>query len=176
MAGNKLPGNPSWPRIPEAALQLRALRNRHVSAITVINPPTAIYFSFQTTCESPELCVRVDPWQPQINITLCFMNEKKETQGIRLKAEQSKAGNSKRPGALLLAFNKRQMVREKGPGPELEDLSLTHTNHSSTDWPGAALPFLSALAHADLWVWGCHRLSRELALLRRVPLALPSIW
>lgn len=94
MAGNKLPGNPSWPRIPEAALQLRALRNRHVSAVTVINPPTAIYFSFQTTCESPELCVRVDPWQPQINITLCFMNEKKETQGIHLKAEQSKAGNS----------------------------------------------------------------------------------
>lgn len=94
VAGNKLPGNPSWPRIPEAALQLRALRNRHVSAVTVINPPTAIYFSFQTTCKSPELCVRVDPWQPQINITLCFMNEKKETQGIHLKAEQSKAGNS----------------------------------------------------------------------------------
>lgn len=94
VAGNKLPGNPSWPRIPEAALQLHALRNRHVSAVTVINPPTAIYFSFQTTCKSPELCVRVDPWQPQINITLCFMNEKKETQGIHLKAEQSKAGNS----------------------------------------------------------------------------------
>lgn len=127
MAGNKLLGNPSWPRIPEAALQLRALRNRHVSAVTVINPPTAIYFSFQTTCESPELCVRVDPWQPQINITLCFMNEKKETQGIHLKAEQSKAGNPKRPGALLLAFNKRQPGRGKGPGPELEDLSLTHT-------------------------------------------------
>lgn len=38
--------------------------------------------------------MRVDPWQPQIDITLCFMNEKKETQGIHPKAEQSKAENS----------------------------------------------------------------------------------
>lgn len=65
-----------------------------LSANTVIIPPTAIYFSFQTTCKPPELCVRVDSLQPQISITPCFMNGKKERQGINLKTGQSKAENS----------------------------------------------------------------------------------
>lgn len=65
-----------------------------LSADTVIIPPTAVYFSLQTTCKPPELCVKVDSLQPQINITLCFMNGKKEMQGIHFKTGQSEAENS----------------------------------------------------------------------------------
>lgn len=55
-----------------------------LSANTVITPPTAIYSHFQTTWESPELCVSVDSLQPQIKIPPCFMNGQKEVQGINL--------------------------------------------------------------------------------------------
>lgn len=81
-----------------------------LSANTVIIPPTAIYFSFQTTCKPPELCVRVDSLQPQISITPCFMNGKKERQGINLKTGQSKAENSNVlvPCHLLLTSDRRQ--------------------------------------------------------------------
>lgn len=81
-----------------------------LSANTVIIPPTAIYFSFQTTCKPPELCVRVDSLQPQISITPCFMNGKKERQGINMKTGQSKAENSNVlvPCHLLLTSDRRQ--------------------------------------------------------------------
>lgn len=80
-------GNPPWLRIPEAAPQLSSLHSLHAN--TVFIPPAAIDYSFQTTCKPPELCVRADSLQPQINITLWFVNGKKEMQGINMKRQNS---------------------------------------------------------------------------------------
>lgn len=90
LAGNAVLGNPTWLKVPgwlHCSLRITVL-----SATAASNPPTTIYCSFQSTCRPPELCVRADLRQPQINITFCLMNggkkKKKEMQGIHLEHPQ----------------------------------------------------------------------------------------
>jgi len=119
VAINKGLGNPTWPRVPEAALQHCSLKNLHALCKHCDYSSHCYLFHFPDHLQAPRalregrFIAATDQYHP------LFYEWEKRNAGNSFEGRAEQSGELRCPGALPLAFNKRQTGRELGLGHEL---------------------------------------------------------